>query len=74
MQTKIYKIYSIHKNYNKYGYVLNNPLMFNDPSGEFIWFLGATWAAAHVFLAGVITAAVIGTAVGFGCLFFRELR
>lgn len=52
------------QNYNKYGYVLNNPLMFNDPSGEFIWFLGAAWAAAHVFLAGVITAAVIGTAVG----------
>ncbi len=24
------------QNYNKYGYVLNNPLMFNDPSGEFI--------------------------------------
>lgn len=23
------------QNYNKYGYVLNNPLMFNDPSGEF---------------------------------------
>lgn len=22
------------QNYNKYGYVLNNPLMFNDPSGE----------------------------------------
>ena len=25
------------QNYNKYGYVLNNPLMFNDPSGEFFW-------------------------------------
>ncbi|WP_080777728.1 RHS repeat-associated core domain-containing protein [Chryseobacterium phocaeense] len=24
------------QNYNKYGYVLNNPLMFNDPSGEFL--------------------------------------
>lgn len=24
------------QNYNKYGYVMNNPLMFNDPSGEFI--------------------------------------
>jgi len=22
------------QNYNKYGYVMNNPLMFNDPSGE----------------------------------------
>lgn len=27
------------QNYNKYGYVLNNPLMFNDPSGEFLQFL-----------------------------------
>lgn len=52
------------QNYNKYGYVLNNPLMFNDPSGEFIWFLPVAWAAAHAFLAGLITAAVIGTAVG----------
>jgi RHS repeat-associated protein len=23
------------QNYNKYGYVLNNPLLFNDPSGEY---------------------------------------
>ena len=27
------------QNYNKYGYVMNNPLMYNDPSGEFIWWL-----------------------------------
>ncbi|MFP3597426.1 RHS repeat-associated core domain-containing protein [Chryseobacterium sp. SIMBA_029] len=27
------------QNYNKYGYVLNNPLMYNDPSGEFIWWV-----------------------------------
>ena len=26
------------QNYNKYGYVLNNPLMYNDPSGEFLQF------------------------------------
>ena len=25
------------QNYNKYGYVFNNPLMYNDPSGEFVW-------------------------------------
>ncbi len=25
------------QNYNKYGYVMNNPLMYNDPSGEFFW-------------------------------------
>lgn len=30
------------QNYNKYGYVMNNPLMYNDPSGEFWgWFIGA---------------------------------
>lgn len=30
------------QNYNKYGYVMNNPLMYNDPSGEFLpWFIGA---------------------------------
>lgn len=29
------------QNYNKYGYVMNNPLMYNDPSGEFIaWLIG----------------------------------
>ncbi|GAA4159078.1 hypothetical protein GCM10022217_21220 [Chryseobacterium ginsenosidimutans] len=54
------------QNYNKYGYVMNNPLMFNDPSGEIIWFLGAAWAASHVFLATIITGAVIGAALGAG--------
>lgn len=29
------------QNYNKYGYVMNNPLMYNDPSGEFIWWIPA---------------------------------
>ncbi|REC63441.1 type IV secretion protein Rhs [Chryseobacterium pennae] len=30
------------QNYNKYGYVMNNPLMYNDPSGEFLmWLAGA---------------------------------
>jgi len=29
------------QNYNKYGYVMNNPLIYNDPNGEFIaWFIG----------------------------------
>lgn len=27
------------QNYNKYGYVMNNPLMYNDPNGEFIFTL-----------------------------------
>jgi len=42
------------QNYNKYGYVLNNPLMYNDPSGE-IFGLGE-------FLSAVIIGAIIGAA------------
>lgn len=33
------------QNYNKYGYVMNNPLMYNDPSGEFIWWIPPLVAA-----------------------------
>ncbi len=33
------------QNYNKYGYVLNNPLMYNDPIGEYIWWLPIAIAA-----------------------------
>jgi len=50
------------QNYNKYGYVLNNPLMYNDPSGEFIWFLPLVWAAE--FLVVNSTAIIVGAAIG----------
>ncbi len=40
------------QNYNKYGYVLNNPLMFNDPTGELF--------GLDDFLAAVIIGAVVG--------------
>lgn len=49
------------QNYNKYGYVMNNPLMFNDPNGEFIF---AIFAALPVFWGTVATAAVIGATIG----------
>ncbi|KFF23050.1 hypothetical protein [Chryseobacterium sp. JM1] len=30
------------QNYNKYEYVMNNPMMYNDPTGEFwAWFIGS---------------------------------
>ncbi|QOR74898.1 hypothetical protein IMZ16_09635 [Cruoricaptor ignavus] len=51
------------QNYNKYGYVLNNPLMFSDPSGEFFIF-GFLAGMASKFLAGLITAAIIGAGAG----------
>ncbi|MGU9938522.1 RHS repeat-associated core domain-containing protein [Empedobacter brevis] len=43
------------QNYNKYGYVMNNPLMFNDPSGEY-------WEAG--FLLTAISTAIIAGAIG----------
>lgn len=46
------------QNYNKYGYVLNNPLMFNDPSGEIFVFLGL----GVLFWKAVIIGAAIGLA------------
>ena len=51
------------QNYNKYGYVMNNPLMFSDPSGEFFIF-GFLAGMASKFLAGLITAAIIGAGAG----------
>ncbi|WP_261511050.1 RHS repeat-associated core domain-containing protein [Chryseobacterium paludis] len=29
------------QNYNKYGYVMNNPVMYNDPNGEWLFLAGA---------------------------------
>ncbi|WP_394674029.1 RHS repeat-associated core domain-containing protein [uncultured Chryseobacterium sp.] len=50
------------QNYNKYGYVLNNPLMFNDPSGEFIFFIPIVyWIAVNA--AAIGAGALIGAAI-----------
>lgn len=45
------------QNYNKYGYVMNNPLMFNDPSGEFAFAPFIALIAKAAFTAVAITAA-----------------
>ncbi|MDE5483453.1 MULTISPECIES: RHS repeat-associated core domain-containing protein [Elizabethkingia] len=39
--------------YNKYGYVMNNPLLYNDPSGEF-------FIVDDIILSAVIIGAIIG--------------
>jgi RHS repeat-associated protein len=44
------------QNYNKYGYVMNNPLMYSDPSGEF---------AFIPFLVAAILKAVIISAISY---------
>ena len=46
------------QNYNKYGYVMNNPLMYSDPSGEFFVFLGL----GALFWKAVIIGAAVGLA------------
>lgn len=56
------------QNYNKYGYVMNNPLMYNDPSGEFFvagFFL--TW------IAPIIWGAIVGAAIGAGIYVMQGL-
>ncbi|KXH82954.1 RHS repeat-associated core domain-containing protein [Chryseobacterium kwangjuense] len=55
------------QNYNKYGYVMNNPLMYNDPNGEcFVPLFGvlvSTW----------VTGAVVGTMVAAGMYILKSL-
>ncbi|QIY91650.1 polymorphic toxin type 23 domain-containing protein [Chryseobacterium gallinarum] len=46
------------QNYNKYGYVMNNPLMYNDPSGEF--FVAGFFLS---YIAPIIWGAIVGTAI-----------
>lgn len=40
------------QNYNRYGYVWNNPLRYNDPSGEVVWAV-AIGAAVGVIINGI---------------------
>lgn len=50
------------QNYNKYGYVLNNPLIFNDPSGEFFFAPIVTTVIAGI-LQGIVIGGIIYTAM-----------
>lgn len=34
--------------YNKYGYVLNNPLIYADPDGEFVWIIVGAVIGAYI--------------------------
>ena len=67
------------QNYNKYGYVFNNPLMYNDPSGEFAWMpliMGIVSYAAQSYyfntpitfegLAKSIAISYIGAGISYG--------
>lgn len=47
------------QNYNRYGYVLNNPLKYTDPSGEFIGLETVFFIIAAIAATASATAAVI---------------
>ena len=51
------------QNYNKYGYVMNNPLLYNDPSGEIAFAAFIAFLSKAVFTA-VISSAIIYTTIG----------
>ncbi|KFF09724.1 hypothetical protein IW15_22510, partial [Chryseobacterium soli] len=59
------------QNYNKYGYVMNNPLMYNDPSGEVFQFL-LVWGMS-TFWATVTTGAIVGVAISAGVYSIKAL-
>lgn len=63
------------QNYNRYGYVLNNPLRYTDPSGELAWFIpviigaviGATTQAIRpgANFGKILGGAIIGAVAGY---------
>lgn len=77
------------KSFNRFGYVWNNPLKYNDPSGELIWFV----VAAAVFAVGntvahairgdinsfwdglkyFVQGAITGAAVGVGLVYLSSV-
>ncbi|RLJ34189.1 RHS repeat-associated protein [Chryseobacterium sp. 7] len=56
------------QNYNKYGYVMNNPLMYNDPSGEFWQIFAIPIVKALLFAVVSYTATVLITGAKFNIL------
>lgn len=50
------------QSYNRYGYVMNNPLLYTDPSGEVFWLVPALIFIGKAALTGAAIAAVGYTA------------
>ncbi|WP_150452450.1 FG-GAP-like repeat-containing protein, partial [Arenibacter lacus] len=54
--------------YNRYSYVLNNPLMYTDANGEFFWFAVIAGAVIGAVAQAVKPGANFGTIVGGGLI------
>ncbi|WP_340199036.1 FG-GAP-like repeat-containing protein [Ascidiimonas sp. W6] len=52
------------QNFNRYGYVLNNPLMYTDPSGEFFWVAVIIGAVIGGISAALKPGATFGSILG----------
>ncbi|MCM0666904.1 RHS repeat-associated core domain-containing protein [Flavobacterium tyrosinilyticum] len=52
------------QNYNRYGYVLNNPLKYTDPSGEFKINFNDIIAGVAIVVGAVLSATGVGTGAG----------
>ena len=52
------------QNFNRYGYVLNNPLMYTDPGGEFFWVAIIIGAAIGGISAALKPGATFGSILG----------
>lgn len=57
------------QNYNKYGYVMNNPLMHNDPSGEIMGWDDALIAIGIAIFTSVATDYYLNRPVNLGSMF-----
>ncbi|MEO6176386.1 MAG: polymorphic toxin type 50 domain-containing protein [Flavobacterium circumlabens] len=60
----IQELYNV-QNYNRYGYVLNNPLRYTDPTGEsFKEWWSKNWKTVVTVVAAVATAVIITVSLG----------
>ena len=61
------------QNYNRYGYVTNNPLKYTDPSGEFAFIVAVAIGAAVALTSNLVTAWINHTPLTFVGLYTSTL-
>lgn len=59
------------QNYNKYGYVMNNPLMYNDPSGEVLFMMFGIIMNATVH--SIVLGAIYGMLISAGTYIVKSV-